>query len=69
MRKFNELEVGDLVAYGSTPGMVIEKRTEHVSSAGPLHDIRYTVALSEHEKLYECHYLQLTLLHEVEKNG
>lgn len=70
MRKFNELEIGDLVSFGHKHGVVIEKRCEHVSSAGPLSDISYSVILSDHEMTYECqnlHYLQLTLLQEVEK--
>ena len=65
--RFNELEIGDLVIYEKTPGVVIGKRREGISRSGPLHDFVYDVFLADHEKIYECRYWHLSLLQEVKK--
>ena len=47
MRNHGEFEVGDLVTLGHLVGTIVKKRVEHVSSAGPEHDIRYDIMMPE----------------------
>ena len=46
MRSHGEFEVGDLVTVGHMLGTIVKKCVEHVSSAGPEHDIVYDVLLT-----------------------
>ena len=50
MRRYGELEVGDLVTVGHLVGTIVKKKVEHVSSAGPEHDIVYDILFPEVEE-------------------
>ncbi len=47
MRNQGEFEVGDLVTVGHLVGTIVKKNVEHVSSAGPEHDIVYDILFPE----------------------
>lgn len=47
MRNQGEFEVGDLVTVGRLVGTIVKKNVEHVSSAGPEHDIVYDILFPE----------------------
>lgn len=67
MRRYGELEVGDLVTVGHLVGTIVKKKVEHISSAGPEHDIIYDILFPEVSSIqHGIPYLMITLLQEAQ---